>query len=98
MFLVRSGRSYRATGPYSLIDFGFFDPALSNGAGTDHWTEGQVFSGVQSPINGPFYWSSTVRGVSYQLGATFFVSLFDGAIGANIVSLTHFVWPVRGGE
>jgi Protein of unknown function (DUF1566) len=83
---------------HSLIDFGFFDPALSNAAGTGQWMEGNVFSGVQSPLYGPYYWSSTVRGVSYQLGATFLVSLFDGAIGANLVGFTHFVWPVRGRE
>jgi Protein of unknown function (DUF1566) len=41
----------------SLIHFGFFNPALSNAAGTDKWTEGNAFSGVQSR----FYWSSTTR-------------------------------------
>src|SRR5215510_594639 len=39
----------------SLIDFGFFNPALSNAAGTAKWTEGDAFSGVQSSD----YWSST---------------------------------------
>jgi Protein of unknown function (DUF1566) len=83
---------------HSLIDFGFFDPALSNTAGTGQCTATDcAFSGVQSPIYGPYYWSSTVRGVSYQLGVTFFVSLFDGAASGNTVGLPQFVWPVRGG-
>lgn len=30
----------------SLIDFGFFNPAVSNAAGTGQWTEGDAFSGL----------------------------------------------------
>ena len=39
----------------SLIDYDFFDPVLSNTAGTGKWTQGDPFTGVQMD----YYWSST---------------------------------------
>src|SRR3990172_7705182 len=39
----------------SLIDFAYFDPALSSASGKSRWTDGNAFIGVQPG----FYWSST---------------------------------------
>ncbi len=39
----------------SLLDLEYVSPALSNGAGTAKWTEGDVFASVYSS----YYWSST---------------------------------------
>ncbi len=39
----------------SLIDFEYFDVALSNAAGTGQWSEGDAFIAVQSDV----YWSSS---------------------------------------
>jgi hypothetical protein len=45
---------------WSLLDFGFRDPVLTNAAGTGHWTEGDPFTGViwGNAFLG-LYWSST---------------------------------------
>jgi hypothetical protein len=77
---------------FSLIDDGYFSPALSDTAGTAKWTEGNAFSGVQSSI----YWSST----TYANGAAYawYVHLDDGVVNALDKNLTYYVWPVRGGQ
>jgi len=76
----------------SLIDFGFFNPALSNAAGTAKWTEGNAFSGVQSA----YYWSSaTSAGLpDFAWG----VLLDDGFTRDVFKDSAFLVWPVRGGE
>ena len=75
----------------SLIHFGFFDPALSNAAGTDHWTDGDAFSGVQFG----FYWSSTSFAVTPSLAWRVF--LHDGRTDLGSQDFqTNVVWPVRG--
>jgi hypothetical protein len=40
---------------HSLIDFGLFGLALSNTAGTGHWTDGDPFIGMRTTE----YWTST---------------------------------------
>ena len=40
----------------SLVDIAYYDPALSNAAGTAQWSEGDPFTGVQSKSS--YYWSS----------------------------------------
>jgi hypothetical protein len=73
----------------SLLDLAYFDPALSNAAGTDTWQENDAFSGVQSAV----YWTSTtyagdpfgVYGVVLNVGHTFVAH-------KNERNLT---WPVR---
>jgi Protein of unknown function (DUF1566) len=73
----------------SLVDFRFFDPALSNAAGTDKWQENDAFSGVASAV----YWTSTtyagapdsVYGVVLDVGHTF----------VDTKESTVRVWPVR---
>jgi hypothetical protein len=78
----------------SLIDFGFFGPALSNTAGTAQWTDGNPFSGVRSTE----YWSSTtyVNGPDHAWS----VDLGDGnARGSDHPKVDSGpVWPVRGGQ
>jgi len=73
----------------SLIDFAYFNPALSNTAGTGPWTEGNPFTGVQSSA----YWSSTSGG---NTGTAWGVDLDRG--GAYGETGKRYVWPVRGGQ
>jgi Protein of unknown function (DUF1566) len=75
----------------SLIDFGFFNPALSNAAGTGQWTEGDAFSGVRSAA----YWSSTT--LAGSPGDAWDVLLGFGSTLAVGKDATFLVWPVRGG-
>ena len=73
----------------SLVDLQYDNPALSDAAGTAQWTEGNVFSGVQSAP----YWSSTTFiktpwnawAVDFSLGRTLDISK----------DIRHRVWPVR---
>lgn len=76
----------------SLIDYEYVDPAVSNAAGTVHWTEGDVFAGVQSYD----YWSSMSIAI-YPLYA-WGVNLFYGYSGSSDKANTGYVWPVRGGR
>lgn len=78
---------------YSLIDCQYNDPALSNAAGTDQWTEGDAFSGVDSIIS---CWSSTTLGrytdtafhVYLRYGEVYHTRKSSGLLTA---------WPVRSG-
>jgi hypothetical protein len=82
----------------SLIDFGFFEPALSNAAGTGEWTEGNAFSDVQSA---PYWSSTTPGGVGGGEALAWFVTLFTGVtdvLNKAEISNSSYVWPVRGGE
>jgi hypothetical protein len=75
----------------SLIDFGFFSPALSNAAGTAQWTEGNAFLDVRPNL----YWSSTTAaGIP---DAAWYVDLYDGGTGDIFKGLTTSlnVWPVQ---
>jgi Protein of unknown function (DUF1566) len=73
----------------SLLDLNFFDPALSNAAGTDKWTENDAFSHVESAV----YWTSTtyagnevgVYGVAVNVGHTFVADRNE----------RNHAWPVR---
>jgi len=79
---------------HSLLDFGFLVPALSNANGTDHWTEGNAFSGLQGrPLS---YWSST--GYANVAGYAWLVYFDDGFTTADPTYFTHRVWPIRGGK
>jgi len=75
----------------SLIDFEYFDVALSNASGTGQWSEGDPFIAVQSDV----YWSSS----SYvaQPSAAWYVDLYDGwVLNFAKTSTLLLVWPVRG--
>ena len=75
----------------SLIDFAYFNPALSNAAGTGQLT-GDSFTGVQSN----FYWSSTTS--TGRTDNAWAVRLDDGYVTAINWVETYYVWPVRGGQ
>jgi hypothetical protein len=76
---------------HSLIDLAYFNPALSNAAGTGQWTSGagSTFSGVQSDV----YWSSS----TYASSTTFawIVYLYNGSVYYYNKANTYYVWPVR---
>ena len=69
----------------SLIDFGRYNPALP---------AGHPFTGVQST---GFYWSGTS---SYDSVYAWRVAMYSGYVdnGLNKSSISHSVWPVRGGN
>ena len=76
----------------SLINLGYFDPTLSNTAGTGKWTDGEPFTSVQSNR----YWSSTTLSNGSSDG--WYVDLDDGLVGSNGKTDSYYVWPVRGGQ
>ena len=80
---------------HSLVDFLFINPALSNAAGTGHWTEGDAFSGVQGGQT--FYWSSTTTAANLPRDA-WVVPLSVGINQSGEKDSTCYVWPVRGGN
>ena len=80
----------------SLVDFLFINPALSNAAGTGHWTEGDAFSGVQGYVQTTFYWSSTTIAGSLLGGNAWVLPLSIGINQGVAKDSTYYVWPVRG--
>lgn len=76
----------------SLIDFAYYDPALSSASGTSQWTNGNAFSDVQTD----YYWTST----TYSSNTTdaWYVFLYDGYVGIDDKTNTYSVWPVRAGK
>jgi hypothetical protein len=77
---------------YSLIHFGFYDPAVPNTAGTGQWTEGNPFIDVESS----HYWSSTTSaGFSDYI---WIVNLKTGVVGTSAKTGPRNVWAVRGGQ
>jgi hypothetical protein len=76
----------------SLINAEYYNPALSNTAGTAKWSEGNAFSGVQTDN----YWSSTTD-VGGATGA-WCVDLDSGYVSTDGKANTFYVWPVRGGQ
>ena len=82
---------------FSLVDFAFFNPAISNAAGTGQGSGSDPFSNFQGPDQ-PFagYWSSTTDAGDSNIA--WFVDFFDGpVVGRNKVGL-RFVLAVRGGS
>ena len=77
----------------SLIDWAYYNPALSNAAGTDQWTTpGDAFTGVQSNV----YWSSsTFAEIPVYAWRVY---LYYGYVYYSSKSETYYVWPVRGGQ
>jgi hypothetical protein len=81
----------------SLIDYGFFDPALPDTAGTGQWTDGDPFTGVQTGPTTGYYWTSTTPG--YDSFSYYFVDVTRGRVNDAVTyQNTYYVWPVRGGN
>ena len=76
----------------SLLDLQYYNPALSNTAGTGQWTEGEPFTSVQPN----YYWSSTTGSSSSTYG--WIVPLNGGSVSSYDGTSDSYVWPVRGGQ
>jgi hypothetical protein len=76
----------------SLIHYGYFNPALSNAAGTGKWSVDDPFSNFQSNA----YWTSST--VAQSTTAAFYVNLYNGVVSTTAKSTNYYVWPVRGGQ
>jgi hypothetical protein len=72
-----------------LIDFEYYNPALSNASGKSKWYDGGAFVEVQSR----YYWSST----TYSSDSTdaWVVRLYDGYVSYGNKTDRGYVWPVR---
>jgi len=75
----------------SLIDWEYYNPSLSNAAGTAQWTEGDAFSGVHS-FN---YWSSMSD--AYHPSVAWAVRFTNGVAPNDNKTSLNYIWPVRGG-
>jgi hypothetical protein len=76
----------------AFVDKNYFNPVLSNAAGTGKWSEGDAFNNVQSGT----YWSSTTH-VSYNTFALE-VYMYDGRLVPTRKTDSTYVWPVRSGK
>ena len=76
----------------SLLHYGVYNPAVPNTAGTEKWTSGDPFTGVQSY----YYWSSTTY--ADDTTRAWLVTLYDGSVYDGGKAGTLYVWPVRGGQ
>jgi hypothetical protein len=77
----------------SLLNMAYFGPALSNAAGTGHWSEGDPFTNVQSLLP---YWSSTT--LAANTGGAWHVNVDIGQVSFDVNYIDRFIWPVRGGH
>jgi hypothetical protein len=79
---------------HSLVHYGYYNPAMSNAAGTEKWNTGtpsdDAFSGVQSSD----YWSYTAPAV-WTAGAWVVHMTYGNADGSHRYN-AWYVWPVRG--
>jgi len=77
----------------SLIHYGYYNPALSDTAGTGQWTAGNPFDNVEADR----YWSATTR--ASNASNAWIVYLYGGAEGYDDKTLIlYHVLPVRGGQ
>ncbi|MBN1315657.1 MAG: DUF1566 domain-containing protein, partial [Anaerolineales bacterium] len=77
----------------SLIDYGYYDPAVPNAQGDGKWTEGDPFFNLQSH----YYWT----GSSYvhEPSRAWTVVTTDGNVNyEDKTGHTYYLWPVRGGQ
>jgi len=79
-------------GLISLTHDGYYEPTLSNTAGTAQWSEGDPFTSVQSSQ----YWSST--GFSTISNYAWSVHMGSGYVLSYDKHSSLYVWPVRGGH
>lgn len=78
----------------SLLDMRYWEPALSNSAGTGQWTHGDPFTNLL-PNN--YYWSSTTN-AQYGPAFAWLLYVFDGHVEYDFKDISYYVWPVRGGH
>ena len=77
----------------SLVHYGFYDPAVSNTAGTAQWTNnGEPFLDIQSD-----YWSSSAD-ASDPDSYAWYVNFDNGTVYYVNNTYPIYVWPVRGGQ
>jgi hypothetical protein len=77
---------------YSLINFKFYPPMLCDTSGTNKWSEGNPFTGIQSD----YYWSHDPLGP--DSGTAWAIYLFNGFAHNYYKTDLFYVWPVRGGR
>jgi hypothetical protein len=78
----------------SLRDMRYYEPALSNSAGTGQWIHGDPFINL---ITNGWYWSSTTN--AELTNAAWIMSAYGGnTIGGSKDFGVNYVWPVRGGH
>lgn len=77
---------------WSIIDFAYSDPAVSNIDGSSKWSEGDIFTGLLSNS----YWSSTTNTSSSVSG--WYVNYWNGLAGFSSKDNGLYVWPVKGGK
>ena len=76
----------------SLVHYGFYNPAMSNAAGTKPWQPDDVFSNAKSDN----YWTSTPDAGNPDFA---WRTRFDrGLVFTEHKSYPFYVWPVRGGQ
>ena len=82
----------------SLIDIAFYNPALSNAAGTGQWSRGNPFMSVEFVK----YWSSSTNasrpGTAGRLGLAWTVDFGKGGVGQHGKTSENYVWCVRDGN
>lgn len=75
----------------------FQNPALSNAAGDDQWSEGDAFTNVEYDFQSK-YWSSTHTYVTDTVISGSFIKLYYGTIGSEWEGYENYAWPVRNGN
>jgi Protein of unknown function (DUF1566) len=78
---------------FSLVDFAFINPAISNAAGTGQGSGSDPFSNFQASA----YWSSTSNG-AFGSSLAWLVLFFNGLVADNDKIFDNFVTAVRGGS
>ncbi len=77
----------------SLVNYAYFEPCISNTAGTGQWQEGDPFTAVKIGS----YWSST----SYSDNSirAYALRIHYGDVDFSYTKTTSsYVWPVKGGQ
>jgi len=79
---------------FSLIHYGFHEPAVSDTEGTGQWSEGDPFVNKKSEL---YYWSSTTNVQPPHREMAVWVNLSYGGVGASPKVQTDYfrIWPVR---
>jgi hypothetical protein len=77
----------------SLLDLRYWEPALSDTAGTGQWTHGNPFINL---ITNGIYWSSTTY--AYDTNYAWFVDIYTGGMNSITKGNIFYIWCVRGGH